>query len=548
MLRTAFCLSSALALLLAFSQMLRGGTKDNPLHPKFQTSDRCLACHNGMTTSSGKDFSIGLEWRASVMANSSRDPYWQGSVRRETIDHPESKARIEDECSICHMPIPRYEAKLQGQLGEVFPHLPFSPDKKHNAQAEDGVTCSVCHQIGAERLGTPESYVGNFRIDPPLAKDNHPEYGPYAIQPGQMHIMDTSSGGFRPTKGDHIAESALCGSCHTLITKALDQGGKEIAIFYEQMPYPEWLHSDYAGKQSCQSCHMPEVRELTPITAVLGVERLGVRRHTFVGGNFLLINMLDRYRDDLSVVAEPQELTLAARDSVEFLQSQSARVSLTGVEIRSGTLNAAVVVQNLTGHKLPTAYPSRRAWLHFVVRDGDGQIVFESGKLRPDGSIVSNDNDDDPTRYEPHYSKIERGDQVEIFESIMKDEAGHPTTGLLHAVGYLKDNRVLPTGFDKHTAPSDIAVIGEAADDSAFAAGEDRVQYSVWLGNARGPLHVEAELWYQPVGFRWAHNLLPYNAAEAQRFVRYYDSLASSNAVILAHTEASPRAPSEHLR
>src|SRR5690349_24376959 len=74
---------------------------------KFQTSDRCLACHNGLTTAGGKDVSIGLDWRASMMANSARDPYWQASVRREAIDHPESKAAIEDECSGCHMPVVR---------------------------------------------------------------------------------------------------------------------------------------------------------------------------------------------------------------------------------------------------------------------------------------------------------------------------------------------------------------------------------------------------------------------------------------------------------
>ncbi len=421
-----------------------------------------------MTTSSGKDFSLGLEWSASMMANAARDPYWQGSVRRETIDHPESKAQIEDECSICHMPIPRYEAKLQGKPGEVFAHIPFDPQKKNNAAAEDGVTCSVCHQIGPQGLGTPASYVGNFVIDPPLARNNHPEYGPYAIEPGQMHVMTTSTGGFDPTHSSHILDSALCGSCHTLITKALGEGGKELATFYEQMPYPEWLHSDYADKQSCQSCHMPEIHEASPISSVLGVQRTGVRRHTFVGGNFLLIGMLDRYRDELNVTALPQEMSNAVRDSKEFLQTQSARVTVSDVELDGATLNASVLVQNLAGHKLPTAYPSRRAWLHFVVHDSTGQVVFESGKLRPDGSIVSNDNDDNPLRFEPHYSKISRGDQVEIYESIMKDQAGHPTTGLLHAIGYLKDNRVLPTGFDKRTAPSDIAVVGAAADDAGF--------------------------------------------------------------------------------
>src|SRR5215831_18117668 len=86
------------------------GDGGSPAKPKFQTSDRCVACHNGMKTQAGEDFSIGIDWRAGIMANSSRDPYWQGSVRRESIDHPESKAAIEDECAVCHMPIPRYMA------------------------------------------------------------------------------------------------------------------------------------------------------------------------------------------------------------------------------------------------------------------------------------------------------------------------------------------------------------------------------------------------------------------------------------------------------
>jgi hypothetical protein len=284
---------------------------------------------------------------------------------------------------------------------------------------------------------------------------------------------------------------------------------------------------------------MPEVGEPAPIAAVLGVNRSGVRQHTFVGANFFMLNMLNAYRNDLSVTAMPQELTNAAEATKAFLQSEAAKVSIESLSVASGRLEMQVLVQNLTGHKLPTAYPSRRAWLHVVVRDRNGRAVFESGALNPDGSIKGNDNDADPARYEPHYTRIDSADQVQIYEPILKDQNGHVTTGLLSAAGYLKDNRLLPRGFEKETADPEIAVMGGAARDPNFSDAGDRIEYSVALGEAEGPFHVEAELWYQPIGYRWAHNLAPYTAAEPRRFVTYYESLASGNAVVLAKAEAT---------
>ena len=70
------------------------GAAADPHREMFQTSDRCLACHNGLVTPSGEDVSIGVSWRASIMANASRDPYWQAGVRRETIDHPQQSGAI----------------------------------------------------------------------------------------------------------------------------------------------------------------------------------------------------------------------------------------------------------------------------------------------------------------------------------------------------------------------------------------------------------------------------------------------------------------------
>lgn len=110
----------------------------------------------------------------------------------------------------------------------------------------------------------------------------------------------------------------LCATCHTLITVARGPGRKEIGELNEQMPYPEWLHSDYRDKQSCQDCHMPKVEEQTPISKVLSVPRQGLHQHVFVAAEFFMRRMLNRYRDDLSVEALPQELTAAADQTVAF--------------------------------------------------------------------------------------------------------------------------------------------------------------------------------------------------------------------------------------
>jgi hypothetical protein len=523
--------------LLVIPSTLLAAQKD--AKPSFQTSDRCLACHNNLKTPSGKDVSIGFDWRASIMANSARDPYWQASVRREDIDHPETKGTIEDECSTCHMPIARFEAKVDDKKGQVFAHLPFAKDPDKNASAKDGVSCSVCHQVAEEKLGTRESFNGGFVVKPPQGKDDRPEYGPFAVANGQAHIMQTSTGGFRPTQAAHIRDSALCATCHTLYTKSLGAGGKELGLFPEQMPYLEWQHSDYANQASCQSCHMPQVQEDAPIAAVLGPLRSGVRQHTFVGANFFMLNLLNFHRDDLDVDAMPLELTAEAQRTAEFLQSQAAHVTIRDVQAVSSRLDVDVAVENLTGHKLPTAYPSRRAWLHVTVSDRDGHPVFESGALHPDGSIQGNDNDADPSRFEQHYTEITSSDEVQIYEPILGDEAGHVTTGLSAAVRYLKDNRLLPHGFQKQTADKDIAVIGEAAQDPNFTDAGDLVRYSVPLPDAQGPFHIEVELMYQPIGFRWAHNLGPYQAMETQRFVNYYETSSTGTAITLARTEAT---------
>ncbi len=504
----------------------------------FQTSDRCIACHNGMTTPTGEDLSFGTAWRTGMMANAGRDPYWMAGVRREMIDHPTASAVIQDECSICHMPMMRYEARLGGGEGEVFAHLPPDPRKLADRLADDGVSCSVCHQITDENLGRRESFVGGFKIDEKPGPDDRRAYGPFEVDKGHTTIMKSSSA-FQPTEAKHIRSSELCATCHTLLTQALDAQGTVIGELPEQVPYQEWLHSEYKETRSCQSCHMPEVQENVPIASVFGEPRSGVSRHTFPGGNFFMQRMLNRFRIDLSVAAEPQEMDAAANRTIAHLQSESAVVLVRNVEFREGRLAADISVENLAGHKLPTAYPSRRAWLHVTVRDRDGKAVFESGALRPNGSIEGNDNDDDATRFEPHYREITREDQVQIYEAIMVGPDGAPTTGLLTALRYVKDNRLLPRGFAKDSADRDVAVHGDAEGDADFLGGGDWIRYSIAVGDAQGPFRVEVELWYQPIAYRWAMNLKRYDAMEPRRFVGYYEEMASGSGVVLTRAAAA---------
>jgi len=473
-----------------------------------------------------------------MVANSGRDPYWIAGVRRETIDHPTAASAIQDECTICHMPMMRYESKLAGREGEAFVHFPPGHHTPADRLAEDGVSCSVCHQITAEGLGTRASFVGGFKIDTTKAPSERHEYGPYSVDKGRTTIMRSSST-FEPTEVKQVIRSSeLCATCHTLLTKALDAQGQAIGELPEQVPYQEWLHSKYKDEKSCQDCHMPKVPEDVPIASVLPETHPDFSRHTFVGGNFFMQRLLNLHRNDLGILAPPEDLDSAALRTIAHLQSQAARISIKRLEVHEGRLGAEILVENLAGHKLPTAYPARRAWLHVTVRDALGKVLFESGALHPDGSIEGNDNDIDPSRFKPHYTEITKPDQVQIYEAIMADPANRPTTGLLTALRFVKDNRLLPHGFDKQTAGDDVAVHGEAETDPTFVGGGHTIRYSVAVGG-EAPLQVEAELWYQPIGYRWAMNLKPYDAAEPNRFVGYYEAMASGTAVMLARTTAA---------
>jgi hypothetical protein len=498
----------------------------------FSTSGSCSVCHTNLTDESGEDVSIDTNWRASMMANAARDPYWLATVREEMESHPELAETIEEQCSRCHMPMAHLTSTAEGDPVSMFGEGGFlNPDHNLHTFAMDGVSCAVCHQIREDNLGQSSSYSGGFYIDTELRAPDRLIFGPYTIDDRQADIMQGASG-YRPEQGLHLSKSDLCATCHTLYTPYVDAAGNVAGEFPEQVPYFEWFYSDYRRTRTCQDCHMPDAGGGVKISITSEALRSPFAVHGSVGGNAYMLELMDTFGDELGLTASSEDFEGSITRTLDLLQNDTADITLEEVRQSGPRIFANVVVENLAGHKFPTAYPSRRAWLRFVVRDANDQIVFESGGFNSDGSIMGNANDEDPTMLEQHYEAIVQPEQVQIYEAILQDTENDVTTDLLKAASYRKDNRLLPAGFEKGAPYEDIAVRGDAREDEDFLGGTDTIQYVVDVGSSQGPFAVTVELLYQSIGYRWVENFRSSDVEEAKQFLGYYDQVPNEPVII----------------
>ena len=68
---------------------------------------------------------------------------------------------------------------------------------------------------------------------------------------------------------------------------------------------------------------------------------------------------------------------------MENLTEAAGTIAIDEVELIDNTLRVELAITNLAGHKLPSAYPSRRVWIHLTVKDDQGDVQFESGRFNP---------------------------------------------------------------------------------------------------------------------------------------------------------------------
>ena len=374
-------------------------------------SGACAICHTGLTDESGVDVSIDTFWRSTMMANAARDPYWLATVRREMLTFPDLADVIEDKCATCHMPLAKTELSADSKTGIIFGDGFANPGHDLHSLALDGVSCTLCHQIMSDNFGTSESFSGGYLIDLNRQMGERLNYGPFPVGKQPANLMQNASG-FIPVMSPHVKESALCATCHTLYTPYIDNEGHIAGEFPEQTVYLEWLNSEFANAVSCQSCHMPAAEGKVPASNVAGKPKEPFMQHYFVGGNAYMIQMLSHYWDDMQVTASSDQFKDTLFRIVNQLSTRTASVLIEEAQLTDSQLSVDVLVESQVGHKFPAGFPSRRAWLHLVVLDGNGSVIFDSGSFDQLGKISGNDNDHDAYQYETHYEVIEDPEQA----------------------------------------------------------------------------------------------------------------------------------------
>lgn len=491
----------------------------------FATAGRCAGCHghdiNGIASvdPEGNDVNLVDDWRSTMMANSAKDPFFRAKLDHEVLVNPAHAANLENKCLSCHAPMGVHEQRMLD--AEPFTRAMLDT----SSLGLDGVSCLSCHMQSPGPAGS--FFSGDLQFDSARV------YGPYAddqIEAGVMEFFVRYTPGF----GEHIVDSRVCAGCHTLVTETVDLTGNFTGDhFVEQATYHEWKNSIYSSTDvHCNDCHMPRIPGPIKLAAdysyIDGQSPFGL--HYLVGGNVHMLKLLKANREVLGLHASDAQFDSTIARTRELLQQQTLDVALSLNSRTDDTAFYSVRLTNRVGHRFPSGYPSRRAFITFVVLDAANDTLFKSGVLRSDLEVEGMDAD-----YEPHYDVITSGDQVQIYEMVMGDVNNNVTTVLERAKQPLKDNRLVPLGFTTNHPSYDTTLIaGVPNSDLDFnrdlvgqeGSGTDMVRYHVPLNGSSSSLRAEVKVYYQPVPPGWNEEMFSFSSPEIDGF---RDMLAASD-------------------
>ena len=506
---------AALVLMLLFSgYLLVNQELPAKSNTWFISSGACVLCHStsdfASRDSQGNDVSPIARWRSTMLANASKDPFWKAKVKHEGIVNPSHSDALENVCTRCHAPMGMLNAFLTSGDFYTLEHL------KNDELGKDGISCTVCHQIND--FSSP-LFSGNFGINA-----DKEIYGPYESPIVNQMFMNT---GYTPVYSEKINESRLCGSCHSLFTNSVDENGEFTGeTFVEQALYHEWENSIYGEQNiSCQSCHLPRINEPIKISSrpgfAPGREPFGI--HDLTGANVFMLNLLKENHKELELHSGEEFLAETINRTKKLLTESTIDLSIEEIHRENDSVYVQVLLKNKAGHKFPTGFPSRRAYLEcLIVQDSD--TLFHSGK---NGTTALINGDDD--HFEPHYEIINNENQVQIYEFVMGNTDGEVTTVLEKAYVPLKDNRIVPEGFSSsHLNYDTVKVVGKAINDSDYLSGlgVESVLYAFPIPKAGNAAKVKVLLHYETVPESWMHELFEYAKMDEDigRFKNMYDN------------------------
>lgn len=263
------------------------------------------------------------------------EPYYGAGYRLDSPNNPGN-------CGACHLPTAAVNAPLNTDPAYVL------------GSGEEGVSCDFCHKIWDVKLdpdtGLPfpdKPGVLSYEFRRPF--DGHQFFaGPLDdIAPGE----DTYSGLQK--------ESRFCAPCHFGVFKGM--------VVYDS--FGEWLRSPYSSEETgktCQDCHMPGS----------GAEYFA---HPEKGG-------LKRNPDTITSHRMP-----GARD-IELLQN-SVSLSLEAEQLSGGIRVRTKIVNDQTGHHVPTDSPLRHLMLIVRAYGGDSELSLKKGHVLPEWCGVGNPAD-----------------------------------------------------------------------------------------------------------------------------------------------------------
>ncbi|MEQ1504387.1 MAG: multiheme c-type cytochrome [Myxococcota bacterium] len=289
------------------------------------------------------------QWSGSMHAYASEDPVFRAMNAQ---GQRETDGALGDFCVKCHAP-----AAVALGLTTDGLNLDDVPE------AQRGVTCWFCHQVdalGADAHNNPLEVADDDQFRGPIADP--------VETPAHRSV-------YAPTHDrDDLQSSALCGSCHDIVTPL---GG------HIERTYAEWQASLFAKPVfglTCAGCHLPGSDGLA--AEADGVKLRRIHDHAMPGVDLALTEFPGRD---------------AQQALVQELLDDTVNAYLC-VSTPAETTLAVVTLENVAaGHLFPSgAAADRRMWVELVAYQG-GTVIDQSGviPLGEDVSAVTDDEDPD---------------------------------------------------------------------------------------------------------------------------------------------------------